>query len=355
MHTFIKILSSFLSFLLLPTLLLSQDMQTRTQALMGTFVTITLPSKYNTQISDSFSTIKKIEKSLSSYDSEALVYKLNHTHKVRYDSYLAEAIQLSKQYYQDTHGYFDITIGSISKNLYHFGEEHSTLPSKEALNNATLNIDAIYITRTHISTDKNITIDLGAIGKGYAVDKVAKFLEDKNISQGLIALSGDICCLDVCTFELQSPYSEQTFATLTAKHPQLSISTSGTYRRYVKSKEHHHLINPKTASQGRAFVSVSLFTRANNAKMDAYATALSVMPKEKAFTFLKQHDEIGFVLVDDKGKIIYGNLENFVALTWLDYNEKATSPNMTINIKTKSNKDNSLIHPDTTNPKEISK
>ena len=344
----------FLLLFLLPLVVFAQ-MQTRTQALMGTFVTITLPSKYNTQISDSFSTIKKIEKSLSSYDSEALVYKLNHTHKVSYDDYLSEAIDLSKQYYQDTHGYFDITIGSISKKLYRFGEENNTIPPQEALNKATLNIDAIYMTKTHISTEENITIDLGGMGKGYAVDKVVSALEEQNISQGTIALSGDIRCLDVCTFELQSPYSEQTFATLTAKHSQLSISTSGTYRRYVKSKEHHHLINPKTASQGKAFVSVSLFASANNTKIDAYATALSVMPKDKVFSFLKQHEKIGFMLVDNEGEISYGHLENFVTLTWLDYNEKTTSPNITINTKTKSNKDNSLIHPDTINPKEISK
>ena len=211
------------------------------------------------------------------------------------------------------------------------------------------------MTSTTIITEENITLDLGGMGKGYAVDKVARFLEEQNISQGIIALSGDIRCLDICTFELQSPYSEQTFATLTSNNSQLSISTSGTYRRYVKAKEHHHLINPKTASQGRAFASVSLFTKANNAKIDAYATALSVMPKEKAFIFLKQHDEIGFVLVDDKGKIIYGNLENLVTLKWLHYNEKVTSPNITINTKIKNNKDNSLIHPDTINPKEISK
>ena len=348
-------MKSFIFFLLLPTFLLSQEMQTRTRTLMGTFVHITLPSQYNKQTSQSFKLIREIEHSLSSYDNEALVYRLNHVHKVPYDDYLAQAIRYSKQYYIDTHGYFDITIGSISKELYHLGEEINTIPSQEALNKATLNINAIYMTSTTIITEENITLDLGGMGKGYAVDKVARFLEEQNISQGIIALSGDIRCLDICTFELQSPYSEQTFATLTSNNSQLSISTSGTYRRYVKAKEHHHLINPKTASQGRAFASVSLFTKANNAKIDAYATALSVMPKEKAFIFLKQHDEIGFVLVDDKGKIIYGNLENLVTLKWLHYNEKVASPNITINTKIKNNKDNSLIHPDTINPKEISK
>ena len=345
----------FLPLFLLPLLLFSQEMMTRTQAHMGTFAHITLDKDHNRQISQSFNTIREIEHSLSSYDKEALVYKLNRSHKVPYDDYLAQAILDSKQYYIDTQGYFDITIGSISKNLYHFGEDNSTVPSEQDLQHAKMNINAIKINKTTISSDKNITIDLGGMGKGYAVDRILSFLGDQNISQGIIALSGDIRCLDTCTFELQSPYSEQTFARLTSQIPQLSISTSGTYRRYVQTQEHHHLINPKTASQGRAFVSVSLFTHVNNAKIDAYATAVAVMPREKALGFLKQHKEIGFVLVDKRGKILYGNMNGLTTLRWLDHKEKATSPNMKTNTKTKSPIENSLIHPDTTNPKEMNR
>ena len=342
-------------FLFFPILLLSQNFQTRTQVLMGTFVHICLEEQYNRQISQSFRRIKEIEHSLSSYDSEALVYRLNHSHHIPYDAYLAETIEKSKQYYQDTQGYFDITIGSISKDLYHFGEENSTIPSEEALQHANLDIDAIEVNATTIRTEENITIDLGGMGKGYAVDKVTDFLAEQNISKGTIALSGDIRCLDLCTFGLQSPYSEQTFASLKSKIAQLSISTSGTYRRYVKDTSHHHLIDPKTAEQGKAFVSVSLFTHANNAKIDAYATAISVMPKAKALAFLKAHDEIGFVLVERNGKIMYGNLEKFVSFTWLDYKEKVTIPKSSKKSKTNNPIERSLIHPDTTKPVMISK
>jgi thiamine biosynthesis lipoprotein len=307
-------MKNFIFFLLLTICLVAQEMQTRTQALMGTFVYITLPIQHNTQTSQSFNLIKEIEHSLSSYDSKALVYRLNLKHTVPYDDYLAEALKLSKTYYQDTNGYFDITIGSISKRLYHFGEENSTVPSYEALQQAKLNIEAIEVNATTISTEKEITIDLGGMGKGYAVDKVADFLKEQNITQGIVALSGDIRCLDVCSFELQSPYSEQTFASLKSKAPQLSISTSGTYRRYIGTQEHHPLINPKTAKQSRAFVSVSLFSYANNAKIDAYATAISVMPEEVALDFLKEHDEVGYILVKNNKKIVSGNLKKFVKL-----------------------------------------
>ena len=349
------IMKRFILFYLLPILILSQELKTRTQALMGTFVHISLLGQYNKQISQSFTLIKQIEHSLSSYDTKATVYKLNHEHQVLHDGYLAEALQESKRYYHDTDGYFDITIGSISKDLYHFGEENSTVPSQIALQNARVDMDAIEINSTSIKSKNYISIDLGGMGKGYAVDKVANFLKEQNISQGIVALSGDIRCLSICTFALQSPYSEQTFATLQSLRPQLSISTSGTYRRYVGSQKNHHLFNPKTHKQGRIFVSVSLFTQGDNTKIDAYATAISVMSKEKALDFLKAHDELGFVLVQSNAQIIYGNLEKFVTLTWLDYKDKATITNISKSTNTKSAIVSSFIHPDTSKPKEINK
>jgi thiamine biosynthesis lipoprotein len=207
----------------------------------------------------------------------------------------------------------------------------------------------------NIITDENITIDLGGMGKGYGTDKVAEYLDEQNITEGIIALSGDIRCLNNCEVYLQSPYSEQTFAKIKSKKTQLSISTSGPYRRFSNTKDEHHLINPKTALQGREFVSVSLFTTANNTKIDAYATALSVMPKAEALKFLKNLKDIGFVIVDKEGKILYGNVTDLVDIEWLDYKENPTKPSMSKNNNTNIDIAKSLIHPDTTNPKVIAK
>ena len=283
---------------------------------MGTYVTISLAEKQNKDISLSFDLVQTIEDSLSSYDPDAMLAKLNQTHIVPYDAYLSEAIKFSKQYYKDTDGYFDITIGSISKKLYHFGEEKTYSPSKEALQKAVLNIDGIYLSEQNIATEQHIVVDLGGMGKGYAVDKVATYLKSQNITEGILALSGDIQCLNRCEIYLQSPFSEETFAKISTLHPHTSISTSGIYRRYATQKSEHHLINPKTATQGKAFVSVSLFTIEDNSKIDAYATAVSVMPREEAIAFLKKHKEIGYVLVEADGNIVYGNLEKLVKIEW---------------------------------------
>jgi len=340
---------------LLPLFVGAQEMLTRTQALMGTYVSITLPKKNNKKISKSFEKIKQIELALSSYDENAALYKLNQTHRIDYNADLAKALKDSKALYDETDGYFDVTIGSISKKLYRFGEENSTIPSQKALHDAVLNIQAIHIGKETITTEKNITLDLGGMGKGFGVDHVADYLQEQNITQGIIALSGDIRCLDLCKFGLQSPFKASAFALLRSRIPQLSISTSGTYRRYVDSQEHHHLIDPKRATQGKAFISVSLFTKANNTKIDAYATAISVMPKEKAFTFLRTHKEIGYMVMTHDGTIHYGNLDGLVSLEWLEKSDNATKSNTKTNNNTNPLIKSNLTHPEVSRPKEIKK
>ncbi|CAA6827874.1 MAG: Thiamin biosynthesis lipoprotein ApbE [uncultured Sulfurovum sp.] len=301
--------------LLTQTSLNATDIQ-REQLIMGTFVSITLDKKNEKEIQKGFTLLKKIEKSLSSYDKQSLLYQLNLNKSVISDRFLLECIQKSLLFYKLSNAYFNIAIGSVTKKLYAFGEEEEKIPTKNELALANTKIKNIHIKKNLITLEKNITLDLGGIGKGFAVDKVAQYYKEQNISHGTIALSGDIRCLDICSLELQSPYSEQTFATLTSKIPHLSISTSGTYRRFIKSPKHHHLINPKTIKQGTAFVSVSLLTEANNTQIDAYATAISVMPKNKALEFLKTHPEIGFVLVNSNAEIKYGNLKKFVTVQW---------------------------------------
>ena len=67
---------------------------------MGTYVTISLEKKHNKAISASFDLIQKIEDSLSTYDNNATLSKLNKTHSIPFDNYLAEAMTLSKRLLQ---------------------------------------------------------------------------------------------------------------------------------------------------------------------------------------------------------------------------------------------------------------
>lgn len=291
----------------------------RTQIIMSTYINITLEQEQRRLIEDGFNIFKDIEKSISSFDENSKIYILNNNLHVELDNYTYEALVLSKRFYKDTDGYFDVTIGSITKDLYRFGLEQR-VPTKTQLLKANINLSKLYIDKKRANITKGMKIDLGGMGKGYAVDKVAEYLKRNNVKKGIISASGDIRCLSTCTMNVQNPFVlKEALVSFKTLKDDLGISTSGNYNRYVDSKENNHLINPKIKKSQTKFVSITLIGKIGSADLDAYTTAASVMPKEKAYEFLDSLDVAYIVLQSDKKLFISKNINKFTKELVLNY------------------------------------
>ncbi len=290
------------------------QMLTRTKALMGTFISISLEKNDKCYFNDAFRILNNVDKSLSSYNKKSPVYRLNENKKVQLDKYSYEALSLSQIYYKKSHTYFNIAIGAITKDLYRFGEEQR-LASKEALLNSNSSFNDLKFTKTHAKISKNIKLDLGGMGKGFGVDKVAEYLKDKFVSKAIIALSGDIRCLHKCNIDINDPFSEKPLISFKTINKDTGISTSGNYNRYVKSTRNNHLINPKTKASQQNFISITLISNLPSSALDAYATASSVMPKTEAYDFLNSLNLAYIILESDKSLHISDNLNLFVENT----------------------------------------
>ena len=300
----------FVVLVLLSSLLFSEMLE-RTQMLMGTFATVTVPQDRRVEQQQAFEIIRSVERSLSSYDKEADIYRLNHKRRTPITLYTYEALTRSKRYYDESSGYFDITIGSITKGLYHFGEKERIAKHEERLD-AKLDVNGVHFDQKQAWLDEGIMLDLGGMGKGFGVDKAVGYLQEQNITQGRVALSGDIRCLDLCQMEIQNPFGEGVVAEFTTKRPNTAISTSGNYRRFIKSRENNHLIDPKEKVSQQQFASITLLSHGSNSDIDAYATAASVMPLEKAIAFLDAL-AVGYVVITTEGdQYISENLGAFV-------------------------------------------
>jgi len=289
--------------------LYAQELVKRTQVLMGTYVSVSLPKDEMSRAESVFQRLRAVEMALSSYDANAQVYKLNYNKEVMLSLDTYEALVLSQKYYKQSDGYFDITIGSITKGLFHFGEQEQ-LPNAYDLEHAKIDVKGLHFRQDKAWIDEGIVIDLGGMGKGFGVDKAVEVLA--GVSQAVVALSGDIYCIGHCKMEIQNPFEEEgILASFSMK--DMAISTSGNYRRFVKSSEFNHLINPKKRASQKNFASITLISnRHSSSDLDAYATAASVMPYAKAIRFLKQR-KVGYLLVRES-KVVELN-ERFNALT----------------------------------------
>ncbi len=272
--------------------------------MMGTYITISLEKEQMEHSKVVFDRLKKVEMGLSSYDKEAEIYRLNQEHEAAISQDTYEALSLSSAYYKQTNGYFDITIGSITKGLFHFGGEER-IPTDKELLAAKVDFKGLHFTRKKAWVDEGVKVDLGGMGKGFGVDKAVELLKAQGVSRGVVALSGDIFCLHACEMSIQDPFSSSSLASFTMAQENTAISTSGNYRRYVQNSDYNHLINPKTRASQKTFASISLISdRYSNSDLDAYATAASVMPKHEAFAFLDSFSRLGYLVVSNDKKVV---------------------------------------------------
>ncbi len=298
--------------LLLGTLLYAVEMVERTQMLMGTFATITLPQKKRAEQQQSFAILRAVEHALSSYDTAADIYKLNRHRTATLSPYSYEALTLSGDYYEKSNGYFDITVGAVTKALYRFGDEERLVPAA-ALERAKIDFKGLHFDSGRAWLDEGTLIDLGGMGKGFGIDKAAAYLREQNVTRGTLALSGDIRCLDICRMAIQDPFGAGVLAEFTTRYPDTALSTSGNYRRYVGEKKNNHLIDPKKKRSQQGFASITLISLGSNSDIDAYATAASVMPVEEAIRFLGTLD-VAYLLITNSGiRHKSDNLERYVS------------------------------------------
>jgi len=199
-----------------------------------------------------------------------------------------------------------VTIGAITHGSYRFGYDNEQLPTKTQLKKSWkwVGVHRMKLEGNRVTLLPGTIIDLGGIGKGYAVDLAVDFLKQKRVANAVVAASGDIGCLGECTIEIQDPFHPNGhIAKIKSTLPRLAVSTSGNYERYVKNKTNNHLIDPKTGQSQQRYASITLIDTADNTRIDALATAVSVMDEKKAIAMLKKL-HIAYVLIQNDGTII---------------------------------------------------
>lgn len=126
-----------------------------------------------------------------------------------------------------------------------------------------------------------VRFDLGAIAKGYAVEKIATYLRQQGVQHALLSAAGDIKALgqhgDRPWFiGIRHPRQAGIIAS-TLLQDNEAISTSGDYERFYEhnGKRYHHIFDPRSGYPAEQSISVTVI-HTNAATADAAATALFI-------------------------------------------------------------------------------
>ena len=251
-----------------------------------------------------------INRSMSTYIFESDISKLNRNEPIEIDNHFITVFESSKRIYTETKGAFDPTIGAVV-NAWDFG------PEGKIANIDSLKIDSLMLSvgfdkvkrnNNRISKSKGTFVDFNAIAKGYGVDVIADFLKDKNITNYLVEIGGEINAGGSNT-EKQKPWkvgverprfdgSQSILKAISLKNE--AMATSGTYRKFktdINGNRYSHIIDTKTGYPSKTnLLSISVIAD-NCMTADAYATAFKAMGVNKAEEFLKTHPELKAFLI----------------------------------------------------------
>lgn len=221
-----------------------------------------------------------------------------------------EILRRAKTISKMTDGAFSVTIAAQS-TLWDFTGGTQRMPTEEE---RLRSIDLVDDEKLILGENYTVTlpagmmIDLGGIAKGYIADRIADKCRGK-VSCAMLNFGGNVYALGlkpdgtkirVGVTDPKNPGNYNVIVTLT----DTSIVTSGTYERYfVKDgTTYHHILDPRTGTSAVTDLAGATIILESSMDADALATACIVFGREKALSFLNEHDLDG-VLIDSENNV----------------------------------------------------
>jgi len=273
-----------------------------------------------------FEEVERLEETLSKFRPSSEICRINRlaaTQPVTTDPEVFSLIDQSLRYSEQTGGAFDITVGPLMRTWGFFRAE-GHFPSKDDLNAARerTGFEKIVLdpgTRAIQFAVPAMELDLGAIGKGYAVDRTVEILRESGVNAAVVVAGSST------VYALGSPPEEEgwklhvpdpldrTRKISTVKLRDQAISTSGSYERFFELDGHKycHVMDPRTGIPVEGVLQSTLIG-CDGAITDAISEALFVLGAEGR-ALLSKFEDISALSV-----LIEGQAPRILQWNWPD-------------------------------------
>jgi thiamine biosynthesis lipoprotein len=158
-------------------------------------------------------------------------------------------------------------------------------------------------------------INMNAIGDGLFCDRIARLLEQKNCTDYLVEIGGEVVAKgknekgNIWSIGINKPVDENTFVNneivAIVEIENKSMATSGNYRNYYieDGKKYAHTIDPKTGYPVEHSLLSATVLADDCTHADGFATAFMVLGIEKSIELSKslQGFEVYFIYADSTG------------------------------------------------------
>ena len=288
------------------------------EAIMGTAIRAEVWSETKAQGQEAISAVmdemRRIDREMSPYKPESELSLINHEaadHPVPISEEMFDILSRSIEFSKLSGGAFDITFSSVG---YMYDYRKHIKPTEAQIKKALPGINY-----RHIQLDKTkrtvkfarhgVRIDLGGIGKGYAVDKCIALLKARGITQALVTAGGDSRVLGdrggrPWMVGIRDPRRDNVVAVIPLANS--AISTSGDYERYFEKDgvRYHHILDPKTGHSAMGVHSASVIGP-DATTTDGLTKPVFILGPEKGLKLIESIPGVDAVIIDANGKMFY--------------------------------------------------
>jgi len=285
--------------------------------LMGTVFEIVAydnsPARASTAIDEAFQQVVRLEGMLSNYNSDSDLSRLNrtaHFHAQRVPSDLYRVIEESLRYSRLSDGKFDVTVGPLV-NFWKavMRGERAPSPAEEERLRGCVGYERVVLLPPDRVDFRSpcVQIDLGAIGKGFAVDRAVEMLRSYGISRALVNAGGSTI------YAMGSPPGQSGWV-VHLRDPsheidprvmmfENSVSTSEqTAPSLLGTDSAGHIIDPQKGTPVRTGVAVSAVAKTAT-DSDALSTTLLLVGPEKGRDLVKTIAETAAIWISREGLV----------------------------------------------------
>ncbi len=299
---------------------------TKSFVAMGTVITEKLYGETDSETDFEIieNTITQLENEISMRIDSSTVGLLNKNSTVTLSNELKETFDLCKEVYEKSNGAFDITMGKVT-SLWKIGEEGAAVPSENELDLALSSVDGSKVKTENdtISIENGQKVDLGAVGKGLACDRIRKALDGTDVDSAIISVGGSVLLYgenplsDTWSVAIRDPRGESSEQVGKLSLTGGTVSTSGDYERVLEvgDKKYHHILDPKTGYPADSGLMSVTVVCDNGLLSDALSTAAFIMGKDEGAKLLASFGAEGVFIDNERNVFVTDGLLDKFTLT----------------------------------------
>ena len=298
-------------------------------------------------VSDAFELLDLLEDQLTIYRDHSEVSQLNRSAKTQatpVETRLFHLLKLAKELHTDTAGAFDITSSPLTQ-LWGFDKRAGSIPDADQIDQTLQQVGSKFLSLDQESetakfTNPDLQINLGGIGKGFAIDRMGQLFRERDVhhfivhgGQSSVLARGsqdDFTRSESGDSSEQNDESNASGWTVGLSHPTIpnfrlaefklrdqALGTSGTGRQgfFHQGKRYGHIIDPRTGWPTDHVLSSTVISP-SAALSDALATAFFVMKLSQVEAYCDAHPEVSALLV------VPGKTKGQVELEWFNLSDE---------------------------------